>query len=90
MASVVNTYARAFAEVVLSKRLDEARILAEIEQMAGLVRENKQLREVWEAPSIPGAAKTRSAGRNRRPFRSVGSGSEFHGRAYRSSTNEIS
>jgi F-type H+-transporting ATPase subunit delta len=53
MASVVNTYARAFAEVVLSKRLDEARILGETEQMAALVRENKQLREVWEAPSIP-------------------------------------
>lgn len=53
MATVVNTYARAFAEVVLSRRLDVAQIVAETQRITALVQENKPLREVWEAPSIP-------------------------------------
>lgn len=52
MASVVNIYARAFADVVMEKRLDPAKTLAEAQQMSLLVRENKALREVWQAPSI--------------------------------------
>jgi F-type H+-transporting ATPase subunit delta len=52
MASVVNIYARAFADVVLEKRLDPAKTLAETQQMSLLVRENKALREVWQAPSV--------------------------------------
>ena len=52
MASVVNIYARAFADVVLEKRLDPAKTLAEAQQMSLLVRENKALREVWQAPSV--------------------------------------
>ena len=52
MATVVNTYARAFAEVVMAKHLDVVNTLAETEQISALVAENKQLREVWEAPSI--------------------------------------
>src|SRR5690349_11874737 len=53
MATVTNTYARAFADVVVSMRLDPAVTLAEAQQMALLARENKGLREVWDAPSIP-------------------------------------
>jgi F-type H+-transporting ATPase subunit delta len=53
MASVVNIYARAFADVVIDKQLDPARTLAEAQQIAGLFRESKELREVWETPSIP-------------------------------------
>lgn len=52
MASVINIYARAFADVVIDKRLDPAKTLAEVQQMSSLVRENKALREVWQAPSI--------------------------------------
>jgi F-type H+-transporting ATPase subunit delta len=52
MASVVNIYARAFADVVMDKRLDPAKTLAEAQQIAALVRESKELREVWQAPSI--------------------------------------
>ena len=52
MASVVNIYARAFADVVLEKRLDPAKTLAEAQQMSSLVRDNKALREVWQAPSV--------------------------------------
>ncbi len=52
MATVTNTYARAFADVVMSMRLDPAATLAEAQQMAALARENKGLREIWDAPSI--------------------------------------
>ena len=52
MATVTNTYARAFADVVMANRLDAARTLAEAQQIAGLARDNNTLREVWDAPSI--------------------------------------
>jgi F-type H+-transporting ATPase subunit delta len=52
MATVTNTYARAFADVVIANRLDAARTLAEAQQIAGLARDNSVLREVWDAPSI--------------------------------------
>lgn len=57
MASVIGTYARAFADVVTANRLDATSTLAEAQQIAALVRENGELREVWENPSIPGEQK---------------------------------
>jgi F-type H+-transporting ATPase subunit delta len=57
MASVVNIYARAFAVVVFDSHLDPATTLKEAEQMAELVAANKQLRDVWAAPSIPAVQK---------------------------------
>ncbi len=52
MATVVNTYARAFADVVIGNRLDVARTLAEAQQIAALADQSKELREVWDNPSI--------------------------------------
>lgn len=52
MASVVNTYARAFADAVFDMHLDPAKILREAQSIAELVGESKELREVWETPSI--------------------------------------
>ena len=52
MATVTNTYARAFADVVMSMRLDPAVALAEAQQLAAFARDNKGLREVWDAPAI--------------------------------------
>jgi F-type H+-transporting ATPase subunit delta len=57
MASVVNIYARAFADAVMDKRLDPAKTLAEVQQISALVQQNKSLREVWETPSIPSEQK---------------------------------
>ena len=57
MASVVNTYARAFADAVVGNRLDAGRTLAETQQISSLVRDSKELREVWENPSIPSEQK---------------------------------
>jgi F-type H+-transporting ATPase subunit delta len=57
MASVTNTYARAFADVVFDTRLDAAKTLREAQSLAELVASSKQLRDVWEAPSIPAEQK---------------------------------
>lgn len=52
MASVTNTYARAFADAVFDMHLDPAKTLREAQAIAELVTESKELREVWETPSI--------------------------------------
>ena len=57
MATVVNTYARAFADVVIGNRLDAALTLAEAQQIGALADQNKELREVWDNPSIPAERK---------------------------------
>src|SRR5215467_3927231 len=53
MASLTNTYARAFADVVFDRRMDASKVLQEVQVIAALVSSSKELREVWEAPSIP-------------------------------------
>jgi F-type H+-transporting ATPase subunit delta len=53
MASVTNTYARAFVDVVFDRRLDAGRAARELYSLAQLVAGSKPLREVFEAPSIP-------------------------------------
>ena len=52
MASVTNTYARAFADVVFDTRLDANLTLGETQSLAALVDGSKELREVWESPAI--------------------------------------
>src|SRR5437868_6734331 len=53
MATVTNTYARAFVDVVIDRKLDAARTLAEVQSIAALVASSKELKEVWETPSVP-------------------------------------
>src|SRR5256885_8109354 len=57
MASVTNTYARAFADVVLDKQINAGMALIEVQAIAQLVAARNPLREVWEAPSIPAEQK---------------------------------
>jgi F-type H+-transporting ATPase subunit delta len=57
MASIINTYARAFADVVFDRHLDPAKTLKEAQELAELVAANRQLREVWAAPSISAGQK---------------------------------
>ena len=59
MASVANTYARAFADVVLAQRLDPARASAGLRRIAGLMAESMDLRRVWENPAVPADQKRR-------------------------------
>lgn len=64
MASVVGTYARAFADVVFAdtvktgnSHLDPARALEELHAIEALLKESDQLRRVLENPAIPGNSK---------------------------------
>jgi F-type H+-transporting ATPase subunit delta len=57
MASVTGTYARALADVVFDQHLDPAKTLQEAQSLAQLVSSSQQLREVWDAPSIPAEQK---------------------------------
>ncbi len=57
MASVVGTYARAFADVVMKTKADPARMLAELHSMQAILAESENLRRVLDNPSIPGEQK---------------------------------
>jgi len=57
VASVVGTYARAFADVVVGGKADPALMLQELQTMEALLAESVQLRRVMENPSIPGEQK---------------------------------
>src|ERR1700722_8699743 len=59
MASVASTYARAFADVVLSSRLDADASIAELRTIASLLAQSSELRRVWENPAIPAEQKRR-------------------------------
>jgi len=59
VASVASTYARAFAEVVLSSHLDADRSIVELRTIASLLAESSDLRRVWENPAIPAEQKRR-------------------------------
>src|SRR6266705_2754784 len=57
MASVTSTYARAFVDVVLDKRLDATKILQELHALGALLAEHRDLRRIWENPAIPAQQK---------------------------------
>lgn len=57
MASVASTYARAFADVVLSAHLDANRAVGGLRRIEGLLAENVDLRRVWENPAVPAEQK---------------------------------
>jgi F-type H+-transporting ATPase subunit delta len=59
MASVASTYARAFADVVLSAHLDADRCIAELRMISSLLAESSELRRVWENPAVPAEQKRR-------------------------------
>jgi F-type H+-transporting ATPase subunit delta len=57
MASVTSTYARAFADVVIERRLDAAKTVQELQTLSALLAANPDLRHVWENPAIPAEQK---------------------------------
>jgi F-type H+-transporting ATPase subunit delta len=59
MASVASTYARAFADVVLSAHLNADGSIAELRAIASLLNESPDLRRVWENPAVPAEQKRR-------------------------------
>jgi len=57
MAAVASRYARALVDVVLDKKIDGA--VEQVNSIVGAIRENDELRRVWEAPDIPADQKRR-------------------------------
>jgi F-type H+-transporting ATPase subunit delta len=57
MASVASSYARAFADVVMSAKLDADRAIAELRTLADLLSQSVELRRVWENPAVPAEQK---------------------------------
>jgi F-type H+-transporting ATPase subunit delta len=57
VASVASTYARAFADVVLSAHLDANRAVGGLHEIARLLAESADLRRVWENPAVPAEQK---------------------------------
>jgi F-type H+-transporting ATPase subunit delta len=57
VSSVASTYARAFADVVLSAHLDVNRAVGGLRRIAGLLHESTDLRRVWENPAVPAEQK---------------------------------
>jgi F0F1-type ATP synthase delta subunit len=60
VASVASTYARAFADVVLSARLDANGAIGGLREISRLLAESSDLRRVWENPAVPAGYWTRS------------------------------
>src|SRR5437016_2095206 len=52
MAAVAGRYARAFAEVVVERRMDPAQAIQELSGIAELVNSSLELRNVLENPSV--------------------------------------
>jgi len=59
MSAVASRYARAFADVVLDKKLDAKQVTEELNAIVELYRSNLELRRVWESPAIPAEQKRR-------------------------------
>lgn len=57
MSVIASRYARAFADVVFSVKLDPNRTFSEVEDLQQLVHDSVELRRVWEDPSIPAEQK---------------------------------
>ena len=57
MASVASTYARAFADVVMSAHLDANRAVGGLREIVRLLDESADLRRVWENPAVPAEQK---------------------------------
>jgi len=55
--SVFSRYARAFADVVIDRKLDPRKVEDELATLVEVVESVPQLRTVWESPSVDGGQK---------------------------------
>ena len=53
----LNRYARVFADILLDKRLDHPKTAEDLALIAQLIKESKELRRVWQNPSMEPAQK---------------------------------
>jgi F-type H+-transporting ATPase subunit delta len=52
MAAIASRYARAFADVVMERKLDANKSVADLNSLVGLVQGSDDLRKTWDNPSI--------------------------------------
>lgn len=52
MASVTSRYARAFADVVIDRKLDLSKVREELDSVVDAVSCSAELRRVWESPAV--------------------------------------
>jgi len=57
MAAISSRYARAFADVVMERKLNAGHVRSELRSLTEVVVQNSELRQVWEAPALPAAQK---------------------------------
>ena len=57
MAAVSSRYARAFADVVLQRRIDSNQARQQLHLLAEIVSKNDKLRRLWESPALPAEKK---------------------------------
>jgi len=57
MAAVASRYARALVDVVMEQKIDAATAVQQVNSIVAAIKENPDLRKVWEAPDIPAAQK---------------------------------
>ena len=55
--SVITRYASAFAGVMREKQLDRSRTAEELAVFAGLIKSSRELRTIWQNPSVEGTQK---------------------------------
>ncbi len=53
MAAFENRYARAFADVVIARKLDPNTVTAQLQEMVGTLAANPELMSVWTNPGVP-------------------------------------
>ncbi len=53
MAAVASRYARALVDVVTEQKMDPTASMQQVDSIVAAIKENDQLRKVWEAPDIP-------------------------------------
>src|SRR5579859_1469991 len=57
MAALTSRYARAFADVIVERRLDAEKSLRELRDLEAVLRESPALRTVWDNPAVGHAQK---------------------------------
>lgn len=57
MSVFASRYARAFADVVMDRRLDPNQVASQLKELARLVDSSPDLKNVWENPSVPAEQK---------------------------------
>ena len=57
MAALTSRYARAFADVIVEKKLDAEKSLSELRDLETVLRESPALRTVWDNPAVEHAQK---------------------------------